>query len=131
MLVVGGRRANLLLAPGRGRRLMFLTDPKNKVVTTRAMAKANHPGVGDTSELLASQGIEHVSITTSLDILDRISRRGRDPKYMGHHSLKHQWDSHQRILFLLTPAWAKGTNVSPRVLRKHLLIRRRATWTKA
>ena len=54
-LVVGGRRDNLLIAPGRGKRLMLRTDPRNRVVTTRAKAKVNHPGVGDSSELLTSQ----------------------------------------------------------------------------
>ena len=33
---------------------MFRMDLRHKAVTTRAKAKVNHPGVGDTSELLAS-----------------------------------------------------------------------------
>ena len=101
---------------------MLRTDPRNRAVTTRAKAKVNHPGVGDTSEPLVSQGRERVSIATSLDILDGIARRGRDPKDMGHHSPHHQWDSHRHSSFLLTPAWAKGTGVSSKVLHKHLLI---------
>ena len=73
---------------------MLRTDPRNRVVTTRAKAKVNHPGVGDTSELLTSQGNERVSIATSLDILDGIFRGGKDSKDMGHHNPNHQWDSH-------------------------------------
>ena len=91
---------------------MFLTDLRHKVVTTRAKAKVNHPGVGDTTELLASQGRECVSIATNLGIIDRIVRRGRDPRDMGHHNPNHKWDSHQRTSFLLTPAWAKGSCTS-------------------
>ena len=98
---------------------MFLTDLKHKAVTTKAKAKVNHPRVGDTSELLASQGRGRVSIATNLGIIDEIARRG-----MGHHSPNQQWDSHRCSLFLLTPVWAKGTGVSPRVLHKHSLIRR-------
>ena len=101
-----------------------------RAVTTRAKAKVNHLGVGDTSELISSQGRERVSIATSLDILNGIVRRGRYLKYMGHHSPNHQWDSHRHSSFLLTPAWAKGTGVSYMVLHKHLLIHRWATWTK-
>ena len=50
---------------------------------------------------------------------------------MGHHSPSHQWDMHRRSLFLLTPAWARGTSISPRVLHKHLLFHKRATWVEA
>ena len=98
---------------------MFCTDLRHRAVTTRAKAKVNHPGVGDTSELLASQGRERVSIATNLSIIDGIARGG-----MGHHSPNHQWDSYRCSSFLLTPAWAKGTGVSPRVVHKHSLIRR-------
>ena len=59
-------------------------------VATRAKAKVNHSGVGDTSGLLASQSREHVSIVTILDTLDGITLRGKDPRVMGHHSLSHQ-----------------------------------------
>ena len=116
MLVVRGRRVNLLLAPGRSRRLLFHTDLGDKAVATSVKAKVNYPGVGDTSGLLPSQGKERVSIVTSLDTLDEISLRGRDLRNVGHHSPNHQWDMRQRSLFLLTPAWATRTGVSPRVL---------------
>ena len=98
---------------------MFRTDLRHRTVTTRVKAKVNHPGVGDTSKLLASQGRERVSIATNLGIIDGIARGG-----MGHHSPNHQWDSHRCSSFLLTPAWAKGTGVNPRVVHKHSLIRR-------
>ena len=35
---------------------------------------------------------------------------------MGHHNPNHQRDMRRRSLFLLTPTWAKGTGISPRVL---------------
>ena len=41
------------------------------------------------------------------------------------------WDKHEYSSFLLTPAWARGTDISPRVLYKHLLLHRWATWAKA
>ena len=83
---------------------MFRTDLRHGAMTTWAKAKVNHPGVGDTSELLASQGRERVSIATNLGIIDGIACRGRDTKGMGHHSPNHQWDSNRCSLFLLTPA---------------------------
>ena len=85
-------------------------------MTTRVKAKVNYPGVGDTSELLPSQNKERVSIVTSLDTLNEIVLRGRDLGNVGHHSPNHQWDMHKRSLFLLTPPWAKGTGVGPKVL---------------
>ena len=91
-------------------------------MATRIKAKVNHPRVGDTLGLLASQGRERVFIVTSLDTLDKIALRGRDPGIMGHHSPNHQWDMRRRGLFLLTIAWARGTNISPRVLHKPLLF---------
>ena len=69
---------------------MFCTDRRHKVMTTKAKAKVNHPGVGDTSELLASQDRERVSIATNLGIIDGIARRGRDTRGIGHHSPNHQ-----------------------------------------
>ena len=48
-------------------------------MATRAKAKVNHPGVGDTPGLLANQGIEQVSIAANLDTLDEIGLRGKDP----------------------------------------------------
>ena len=50
---------------------------------------------------------------------------------MGHRSPSHQWDMRGHSLFLLTPMWARGTSISLRVLHKHLLLRRWATWAKA
>ena len=94
-------------------------------MATETKAKVNHLRVRDTSGLLASQGRERVSIITSLDTLDGITLRGRDPRVMGHHSLNHQWDMHKRRLFLLTLSWAKEASISPMVLHKHLLFRRR------
>ena len=49
---------------------------------------------------------------------------------MGHHSFNHHWDMRGCSLLLLTPAWARGTYVSPRVLHKHLLLRRWAAWVE-
>ena len=50
---------------------------------------------------------------------------------MVHLGPSHQWDKYRHILFLLTPVWARGTGVSSRVLHKHLLFHRRATWARA
>ena len=50
---------------------------------------------------------------------------------MGHHSPSRQWDLRRLNLFLLTPAWARGTDISPKVLHKHLLLRRWATLARA
>ena len=50
---------------------------------------------------------------------------------MGHHNPSRQWDMHGHSLFLLTLAWARGTDVSPRVLHKDLLFRRWAIWARA
>ena len=80
---------------------MFYTDLRHKAVTTKAKAKVNHPGVGDISELLASQDRERVSIATNLGIIDGIARRGRDTRGIGHHSPNHQWDLHRCSSFLL------------------------------
>ena len=80
VLVLRGRRINLLLAPKRSRRLLLLTDLRDRVVAIRSKAKVNHLRVGDTSGLLASQGRERVSIVTTLDTLDEIALRGRDPE---------------------------------------------------
>ena len=70
----------------------------------RDKAKVNNPRVENTSKLLANQGGKRVSIATSLNILDRIAHRGKDPRDVGHHSPNHQWDSHRCSSFLLTPA---------------------------
>ena len=116
MLVLKRRRVNLLLALGRSKRLLFHMDLGDRAVATRVKAKVNHPRVGDTSGLLASQGRERVSIVTSLDTIGGIAIKGRDPGNTGHHSPNHQWDMCKHSLFLLTLAWAKGIGVSPRVL---------------
>ena len=47
---------------------------------------------------------------------------------MGHPCPSHQWDIHKLSLFLLTPLWARGIVIIPKVLHKHLLLRRQATW---
>ena len=47
---------------------------------------------------------------------------------MGHYSSNRQWDMCGRSLFLLTPAWARGTDISPKVLHKNLLFRKWAIW---
>ena len=57
--------------------------------------------------------------------------KGKDPRVMGHLSHNHQWDVHRRDLFLITLTWAKGTNISLKVLHKHLLLRRQVGWAKA
>ena len=69
---------------------MLHTDLRDRVVATKAKAKVNHLGVGDTSGLLAIQGREHVSIATSLETLDGIALKCRDLGIMGHHNPNHQ-----------------------------------------
>ena len=61
----------------------------------RAKVRINHPKMGGTSGLLAKQGRGCVSSVTSLDTLDKITLRGREPKIMGHDSPNHQ----ARIVF--------------------------------
>ena len=55
-----------------------------------------------------------------------ITLKGKDPSVSGQRSPSHQWDRHGHNLFLLTPAWARRTDISPRVLHKHLLLYRQA-----
>ena len=76
---------------------------KDKAVAPKAKARISHPKMGGTSGLLASQGRGCVSSVTSLDTLDMIALRGRDPRVMKHHSPSHQWDIHRRSLFHHTP----------------------------
>ena len=116
VIVLKERSVNVLLALGRSRRLLFRTDLRDRTVATRVKAKVNYPRVGDTSGLLPSQGREHVSIVTILDTLDEIVLGGKDLRNVGHHSPNHQWDMLKSSFFHLTPTWAKGTGVSPRVL---------------
>ena len=59
VLVLRGRRINLLLALGRSRRLLFRTDFKDGVAATRAKSE---------SGLLAKQGRRHATIAISLDM---------------------------------------------------------------
>ena len=73
----------------KSRRLLFRTDLGDRAMAIRVKAKVNHPGVGETSGILANQCREFVSIVTSLDTLDEIALRGRDPGIMGHHSPNH------------------------------------------
>ena len=42
---------------------------------------------------------------------------------MGHLNSNHQWDMHIHNLSLLTPARARGTNISPKVRHRHRLFR--------
>ena len=50
---------------------------------------------------------------------------------MGHPSPSHQWDIRRRSLFLLTPPWAKGTNMNPRELHRPLVLHSQAGWVRA
>ena len=86
------RRINLLLTRERSRRLLFLTDLRDKTMATRAKAKISRPRVENTSGLLANQSSEHVSTATSLDTFDGIAHGGRDAKVMGHLSPNRRWD---------------------------------------
>ena len=68
VLVLKGRRVNpLSLAQKRSRGLLLHEGFKDRAEATRAKARINHPKMGDTSGLLASQGRECVSSATSLD----------------------------------------------------------------
>ena len=121
VLKIRGVRSSLLfLAQERSRGLPIREGFRDRATTIRAKAWVDHPKVGDISGRLARQCREHVSITTSLDTSDGISLRGRDPRVMGHPSPSHQWDIHRLSLLLLTPPWAKGTNISPKELHRPL-----------
>ena len=125
VLVIRERRTNrLFLAWDRSRGLLLLKGFRDKATTTRAKARISHPKMGGTSRLLASQDRGCVSSATNLDTLEGIVLRGRDPRVMGHHGPRHQWDMHRHSLFLPTPPWAKEDSISPKVLHKHLLVRR-------
>ena len=87
VLVLRGRRINLLLTWERSKRPLFHKDLKD-----RAKAKISCPGVENTLGLLASQSREHVTIATSLDTFDGIAHGGRDPKVVGHLSPNRRWD---------------------------------------
>ena len=134
LVLRGGRVNSLPLAWKRSRGLLLREGFRDKVTTTRAKGRISHPKMGGTLKLLASQARECVSIVTSLDTLDGIALRGRDPRVMGHHSPSHQLGLHTRNLFLPTLPWAREGSISPKVLHKHLLFHRwptRArTWVK-
>ena len=66
VLKIRGRRANLLLARERSRGLLIRKAFRDKALATKAKAMINHPKMGDTLGLLASQGRGHVSIATNL-----------------------------------------------------------------
>ena len=88
---MGGGRISLLLVLVRSRRLLLRTGLRDRT---------SHPKRGGTSGLLASQHRGRVSSATSLDTIDRIALRDRDPSVMGHRSPNHQWDFPKHSLFL-------------------------------
>ena len=56
MLKIKGRRANLLLiTQGGSRGFLLYKCFRDRAVTIKAKARVNHPKVGETSGLLASQ----------------------------------------------------------------------------
>ena len=68
VLQIRGSKANLLIiAQRRSRGLLLLKSFRNRAAAIRANARVNHPKMGDTTGLLATQGKGHVSIATSLD----------------------------------------------------------------
>ena len=128
MSVERGRRTSVLLALERSRELLLREGFRGKAMAPRAKVRVSHPKIGGTLGLLASQGKGCVFSATSLDTIDEITLRGRDPKVMGHHSPSHQWGMHRGSLFLLTLPWAREDSISlsPKVLHKHLLFHRQA-----
>ena len=69
--------------------------------------------------------LEAMEITCNVTkIMLAIARRGKDPRVMGHLSPSHQWDTLRHSMFLLTLAWARGTDISPRVRHGHRLFGR-------
>ena len=132
VLLIRGRRTNHLLRTRERRRGLLLYEGlRDRVAAPRAKVRISYLKMGDTSGLIASQGRGCVSSATSLDTLDGIALKGRDPRVMGLHTPSHQWDMHRHSLFLPTQPWSRKDNRSPRVLWKHLILRRRATWAKA
>ena len=68
VLVIRERRVNsLLLAWERSIGLLLHEGFKDRAAATKAKARINHPKMGDTSRLLASQGRERVSNATGLN----------------------------------------------------------------
>ena len=102
VLVLRGRRINLLLTQEISRRPLFHKDLKDKAMATRAKAKISCPRVENTLGLLTNQSREHVTTATSLDTFDGIAHGGRNPKVMGHLNPNHQRDE------LGLPFWMGG-----------------------
>ena len=50
---------------------------------------------------------------------------------MGHHCSNNLWDMCEHSFFLLTSAWTRGIDVSPKVLHKYLLFYIWSTWARA
>ena len=107
----------LLQARERSKGLMFHEGPRDRT---------GHPKRGGTSGLLANQDRGRVSSATSLDTINGIAPKDKDPKVMGHSSLNHQWGKRGHNLFLHTLVRARGTNISMYVRHKHLLPLRQA-----
>ena len=63
----GGRVNLLLLAQERNIGVLLHKGFRHRTTTIKAKAKVYHPKVGDILRRLASQCMEHVSITTSLN----------------------------------------------------------------
>ena len=67
MLKIRGRASNLfLLAQGRSRGLLLHKDFRDKATAIKAKVRVNHPKLGDTLGLLASQAENIVSIATKI-----------------------------------------------------------------
>ena len=118
ILVARGRRASILSVRERSQRLLVRKGLRDRA---KAKARISYPKMGDTSVLLANQGRELVSSATSLDILDEIALRGKDPRTLRHNNPNYRWNMHRRSLFLLTPAQAKGNHINPKVRHRHRL----------
>ena len=90
VLVLRGRRVNPLpLARERSRGLLIHEGFRERAAATRAKARISYLKMRDTLGLLANQGREYVSNDTSLDTLDGIALREKDPKVMGHNNPSH------------------------------------------
>ena len=88
VLVLRGRKINLLPTQERSRRLLFRMEFGDRAVATRVKAKVNYPEMGITSGLLPSQGRGCVSIVTNLGITDGIAHRGRG--LLSHKCLRYR-----------------------------------------
>ena len=74
VLVRRGRRINFFLARERNRGFLFHETIQCRAAVIKAKAKRGH---------LARRGRRHAIIATSLDSLDGIAHRGRDPRVKG------------------------------------------------